>query len=91
MPNQYKQIVLDIEVYSPYLPRNQYQQFKLDTIYPEGLERVPKKYAIVYRNKWMIEQSNFVVTYVKYETGGAANFKKIAERKGKVVINIAIQ
>lgn len=60
-----------------------------DSIYPDGLENTPPKYAIVRRNRWMIDKSDYVVTYVRYTFGGAAQFKKLAERKGKTVINIA--
>ena len=60
-----------------------------DTLFPEGIEVVPKRFAINYRNKWMIEQSDFVVTYVIHDIGsGAAQFKNLAERKGKTVIEL---
>ena len=61
----------------------------VSTIYPEGLEKVPLQYAISKRNEWMISQANYVVTYVRYKGGGAAKFKELAERKGKIVINLA--
>jgi len=60
-----------------------------DTIYPDGLESVPPKYAVAKRNRWMVEQSDIVVTYVKYSGGGAAQFKELAEKKGKMVYNLA--
>ena len=61
-----------------------------DTILPEGIETVIKRFAINSRNKWMIEQSDFVVTYVVHDGGsGAAQFKKLAERKGKTVIELS--
>ncbi len=60
-----------------------------NTIYPEGLESVPPKYAIIKRNQWMIENSDYVVTYVNQSFGNAAKFKALSERKGKAVINIA--
>ena len=56
-----------------------------DTIFPEGIETVPKRFAINYRNKWMIEQSDFVVTYV---TNHIASGAALAERKGKTVIEL---
>ena len=60
-----------------------------DTILPDGIETVPKRFAINYRNKWMIERSDCVVTYVVRDVGsGAAKFKKLAERKGKTVIEL---
>ena len=58
------------------------------TILPEGIETVPLRFAISYRNKWMIEQSDYVVTCVSRSWGGAAQFKELAEKKGKTVINI---
>ena len=59
------------------------------TILPEGIETVPPRFAISYRNKWMIEQSDYVLTYVTHSWGGAAQFKELAEKKGKTVINIS--
>jgi len=61
----------------------------LDSIYPDGLENTPPKFAISKRNKWMIDKSDYVVTYVKYSTGGAAKFKEFSEKEGKKIINIA--
>jgi len=60
-----------------------------DTIYPDGFEKTPPKFAITKRNRWMINESDYVVTYVKYTVGGAARFKELAEKKGKTVLNLA--
>ena len=60
-----------------------------ETIYPEELEKTLPKYAIIKRNQWMIGQADVVVTYVKYPFGGAAKAKEYAEKKGKIIINIA--
>lgn len=59
-----------------------------DTIFPEELASVLPKFAIIERNKWMINKSDYVVTYVKNNVGGASRFKKISEKKGKVIIEI---
>ena len=59
-----------------------------DTMYPDGLESVPLRFAIDKRNRMMIEWSDIVVTYVCYSGGGAAKFKEIAERRGKQIINL---
>lgn len=58
------------------------------TIYPEGLERVPPKYAIIKRNAWMIDQADYVVTHVRNSIGNAHTFKTMAEKKGKIIISI---
>ena len=72
-----------------YLPieKNKYDNLT-NTIYPEGLETVPKRFAIPWRNKWMIQQSDVVVTYVTRNFGGAAQFKALAERLNKHIINL---
>lgn len=59
-----------------------------DTIYPDGLETVPPKFAIYHRNLWMIEQADTVITYIEHLWGGAARFYKIAAKKGKRTINL---
>ena len=61
-----------------------------DAILPEGIETVPKRFAIAFRNKWMIRQSDFVVTYVVNPIGsGAAQFKTLAEKQGKRIVELA--
>ncbi|MDR0861796.1 MAG: hypothetical protein LBN30_03345 [Oscillospiraceae bacterium] len=59
------------------------------TIYPEGLELVPKRFAIARRNRWMAEQSAFVIAYVRTDYGGAYDAVRFAERRGKSVTNLA--
>lgn len=73
-----------------YLPteKNKYDNLT-NTLYPEGLETVPKRFAISWRNKWMIQQSDIVVTYVNHSFGGASQFKEMAERQGKTVIELS--
>lgn len=60
-----------------------------DTIYPEGLETVPKRFAICYRNRWMLERADYVVTYVTHRGGSdAARYQSLAEQRGKKVISL---
>lgn len=56
-----------------------------ETVYPFGLEAIPPKYAIVKRNRWMIAQSDAVITYVRSSFGGAFQCKAFAEKNGKMV------
>ena len=48
-----------------------------DTLLPDGIEKVPKRFAISWRNKWMIEHADYVVTYVTRLFGGAAQFSAL--------------
>ena len=59
-----------------------------DTLFPDGLETVPKRFAISKRNDWMINQSGYAVCYVHKITGGAAKFREKAEKKGLRVVDI---
>ena len=72
-----------------YLPtaKNKYDDSS-NTIYPEGLETVPKRFAISWRNKWMIQQSDVVVTYVTHNFGGAWQFERISEKQNKTIIHL---
>lgn len=58
------------------------------TIYPEGLETVPKKFAINKRNEWMIDNSDYVVCYVTNTFSNAHKFRDYAIRKNKKIIDI---
>ena len=60
-----------------------------DTLLPEGIESVHPRFAISWRNKWMLKQSDYVVTYITHSWGGAAQFAEMAERQKKTVINLA--
>jgi uncharacterized phage-like protein YoqJ len=59
-----------------------------DTMLPEGIETVHPRFAISWRNKWMIKHSDYIVTYITHSWGGAAQFAVIAEHQGKTVLNI---
>ena len=57
-----------------------------ETVYPP-LESVPKKLAIVRRNRWMVDQTDVVVSYVLHSWGGAAMMLEYAKQKKKRIIS----
>ena len=59
-----------------------------DTLIPDGMENVPKKFAISKRNDWMIQQSEIAVCYVHKITGGAAKFREKAGKRGLQIIDV---
>ena len=66
-----------------------YQKDYYDAIiYPE-IEDKPLKFAISYRNKWMVEQADLVIAYVNHNSGGAWQTYQHAKRKKKTIINLA--
>lgn len=72
-----------------YLPKEKDPFLETHSILPEGIETVPPRFAIEYRNKWMIDHSDIVVTYVRRSFGGATKFKALAVKKGKTVIELS--
>ena len=60
-----------------------------DTMLPEGIEAVHPRYAISWRNKWMLRQSEYVVAYVTHTWGGAAQYIRKAKSQGKKIVNTA--
>ena len=60
----------------------------LETIYPEGFEKVPPRYAINHRNRWMLERSSFVVAYPS-PFGNSSKLAAKARLSGKTVIDIS--
>ena len=57
-----------------------------DTIIPEGIENALPRFAIVWRNRWMLRQADFVVAYVTHSWGGAAQFVEMAEKQKKTIL-----
>ena len=75
-----------------YMP-TQKQEYELydssETFLPEGIETVPKRFAITWRNKWMVRESDIIICYITHSWGGAAQFVEYAKRQNKVIINLA--
>ena len=69
-----------------YLPKD--NSLISDSILLEGIELIHPRYAISWRNRWMIEHSDYVIAYITHNYGGAARFVNEAKRKGKTVINL---
>lgn len=77
-----------ILAYPPYKKVQLYNQDFSNTIFPEDLTNTPPRYAIVNRNKWMIEKSDYVITYVNNPFGNTIKFKSLSLQKGKIVIDL---
>ena len=58
------------------------------TLFPEGQEKVLLRFAIDRRNRWMVEQSDVVVSYTDKTYGGAVKYTMLAKKKGKTIIKI---
>ena len=65
------------------------EQCALPTLVPEGVECVPKRFAISFCNNYMVNECDTVVCYITHDWGGAAQFVEKAMKKGKVIFNLA--
>lgn len=78
---------------TPYLgkwlnERKDILQRKYDQIlYPE-LENVPKKFAILKRNEWMVNKADYIFSYIKRHYGGAYSTLLYAQKHKKPYINL---
>ncbi len=72
-----------------YLPLNNNTHFELPTLYPEGIECVPKRFAISSSNNYMVKECDTVVCYISHDWGGAAQFVRKAQKMDKTIINLS--
>lgn len=86
LQNDYPQI--GYAVVLAYMPgeRNDYEDYS-DTMLPEGIESVHPRYAISWRNNWLLKQADYVVTYITHSWGGAAQYATKAKKQGKTIVN----
>ena len=59
-----------------------------DTLFPDGMESAPRRFAISKRNDWMIQHSDYAVCYVHKITGGAAKFREKAEKRRLKILDV---
>lgn len=71
----------------PYLNREYDLSLYDDSVYPP-LENVPKRYAIVKRNEWMINQCDILISGVINTWGGAYMTQEYARKKDKRIIYV---
>ena len=91
---KYPDITLNLVL--PYHPaeRPMENPFGFDgTYYPEGLENVPRRFAIVRANKRMVDTSDWLVCYVRHGASNSRNLLEYARRREKKeqihIVNLA--
>lgn len=67
----------------------EYYEEKYDEIiFPEAVAGVHYKSAITKRNRWMVEQSDVIVSHIFRDFGGAYSAVRYAEKLGIRILNI---
>jgi hypothetical protein len=72
-----------------YLPKEkgEFEDFS-DTMYPEGIECVHPKFAIDWRNRFLISSADVCLCFINRTFGGAYKFAHMAKTRGLTVINL---
>ena len=78
---------------TPYLNDN-YSKLETAKLYYDGiiyppLENVPRRFCILKRNEWMVDEADLVIAFVKYSWGGAAKTLEYVKRKKVEFFNLA--
>ena len=58
-----------------------------EIIYPE-IEDKPLRFAIHYRNRWMVDKADILICGVNHKWGGAYKAYCYAKRRGKTIFNV---
>ena len=66
----------------------QYFDYSISVV-PDGIESVLPRFRIDFRNKYMLNSSDYVISYIEREYGGAFKYYEKAKRKKLTVINLA--
>lgn len=73
-----------------YMPtKRNADEYTDESVFPECLADVPPRFAIDRRNRYLLQKSDIVISFVKHSFGGAAKFTELAKKQGKTVINLA--
>lgn len=61
------------------------------TFYPSGMEKVPRKFAIVRANCYMVDHADYLIAYVRHPAGNSKNLVEYAKkREAKNLLSITL-
>ena len=69
--------------------RLDYEKKRYDEILYPNIECVPQKFAIIKRNRFMVENADWIVAFVNHDWGGAYSTYEYAKKKNKNIFNLA--
>lgn len=79
MKQEYPYIIYTVVL--AYMPKKEKQP--RETLLPDGIENVPRRFAICYRNRFMLKKADCIIFYVRYISSGAYTYRIAAEKAGK--------
>ena len=61
-----------------------------EIIYPDGFEKYYFKAAIIEKNKYMVDKSQFAICYINHSWGGAYKTYEYALKKQLIICNLSV-
>ncbi len=77
---------IEIALVLAYLNQDHNPELYDYTIYPD-LENTPKRFAILKRNEFMVNEADIIIAFVDHSWGGATITFEYAQKKNKRIIN----
>lgn len=68
-----------------------YIKENFDSVVYPPIENTPKKFAILKRNEWILDNSEYIIFYVDHSFGGANKMLQRAIKKKKSYVNLGIK
>ena len=59
-----------------------------NTFYPPGMEKVPRKLAIVRANRYMVDHVDYLIAYAWHPASNARDLVEYALKKGLSLVNL---
>ena len=90
--NQHPEITLSMLI--PYHPAERPMALPHgfdNTFYPSGMEKVPRKLAIVRANRYMVDHVDYLIAYAWHPASNSRNLIEYAIRKNVPVTNISTE
>ena len=90
LKQQYPQITLSLLI--PYHPAERPIEKPPgidNTFYPPGMEKVPRKLAIVRANRYMVENVDYLIAYAWHPASNARDLVEYAKKREIAVTNLA--
>lgn len=81
---------IQLQLLLPYMPQKMNDMLKEydGFIYPEGMETVPKRYAILRANQWAAKRCDMAIVYLNHTFGGAYKTYSHVRKSGKTMIHL---
>lgn len=59
-----------------------------DFLMPPEVEEAPKRACIVKRNHWVVDHSDYIISFIRFEMGGAYSVIQYAQKHHKQIIEV---